>query len=111
AKMDSFDELPMVEEMGEKEMSFDDLPEDAQFIGEIKEDDSIAEENEPLVEELLGDEAMDFEPEEELSTQDKIKEELAAIDELDEELNDLDEESMQDFDTQETGNDENAQVL
>ncbi|HEC1798109.1 TPA: hypothetical protein R1763_001572, partial [Campylobacter lari] len=112
-EFDSFDTLPMVEEIGEKEMSFDDLPEDAQFIGEEKEEKIALEENEPMVEEIFENESIDdFQlEEEELSTQDKIKEELAAIDELDEEFNGLDGELMQNFDTQETDNNENTQAF
>ncbi|HEC1791503.1 TPA: hypothetical protein R1728_001383, partial [Campylobacter lari] len=111
AEFDSLDDLPMVEEMSEKEMSFDDLPEDAQFIGAAKDDDSVTEENEPLVEEVFEDESIDdFQPEEELSTQDKIKEELAAIDELDEEFGDIDENLMSDFDMQDLSEGENLQM-
>ncbi|MBF7043232.1 hypothetical protein IY971_07390, partial [Campylobacter volucris] len=92
-------EEPLVEELGEKEVDFDDIPEDAKFIGDEDENlDENLDDEQPQVEELLEsqDENIqeDFVFDEEISTQDKIKEELAAIDELDEELEELDEKTM-----------------
>ncbi|MCR6577258.1 hypothetical protein CINS5971_05260, partial [Campylobacter insulaenigrae] len=85
-------EEPLVEEVGEKEIDFTDIPDDAKFIGE---NDDINFENlhdeQPYVEEILEQQDKlqndEFVLEDEISTQDKIKEELAAIDELDEEFN------------------------
>ncbi len=73
----------MVEEQ-EKEMDFDDLPEDAEFLGQAKdneESEEVLEEFAPVVEEDVQDEMDDFTSN--LSTQDQIKEELAQLDELD----------------------------
>lgn len=83
ANISDFDDLPMVEEQ-EKEMDFDDLPEDAEFLGQAKdneESEEILEEFTPVVEEDVQDEMDDFISN--LSTQDQIKEELAQLDELD----------------------------
>lgn len=77
-----FDNLLVVEEQ-EKEMDFDDLPEDAEFLGQAKdneESEEILEEFAPVVEDIQ-DEMDDFTSN--LSTQDQIKEELAQLDELD----------------------------
>ncbi|ALV98649.1 hypothetical protein [Campylobacter jejuni] len=83
ANISDFDDLPVVEEQ-EKEMDFDDLPEDAEFLGQAKdnkEPEEILEEFAPVVEEDVQDEMDDFTSN--LSTQDQIKEELAQLDELD----------------------------
>ncbi|EGN5847749.1 highly acidic protein [Campylobacter jejuni] len=83
ANISDFDDLPMVEEQ-EKEMDFDDIPEDAEFLGQAKdneESEEILEEFTPVVEEDVQDEMDDFTSN--LSTQDQIKEELAQLDELD----------------------------
>ncbi|ABS43365.1 highly acidic protein [Campylobacter jejuni subsp. doylei 269.97] len=77
-----FDDLLVVEEQ-EKEMDFDDLPEDAEFLGQAKdneESEEILEEFAPVVEDIQ-DEMDDFTSN--LSTQDQIKEELDQLDELD----------------------------
>ncbi|HED4591688.1 hypothetical protein PAJ09_00675 [Campylobacter jejuni] len=83
ANISDFDDLPVVEEQ-EKEMDFDDIPEDAEFLGQAK-DNEASEENleefSPVVEEDVQDEMDDFISN--LSTQDQIKEELAQLDELD----------------------------
>ncbi|EAI2229963.1 highly acidic protein, partial [Campylobacter jejuni] len=65
-------------------MDFDDLPEDAEFLGQAKyneESEENLEEFAPVVEEDVQDEIDDFASN--LSTQDQIKEELAQLDELD----------------------------
>ncbi|MBC5873497.1 hypothetical protein Cjpollo020_00065 [Campylobacter jejuni subsp. jejuni] len=83
ANISDFDDLPVVEEQ-EKEMDFDDLPEDAEFLGQAKdneESEEVLEEFAPVVEEDVQDEMDDFTSN--LSTQDQIKEELAQLDELD----------------------------
>ncbi|ELD9817978.1 highly acidic protein [Campylobacter jejuni] len=83
ANISDFDDLPVVEEQ-EKEMDFDDLPEDAEFLGQAKdneESEEVLEEFAPVVEEDVQDE-MDYFTSN-LSTQDQIKEELAQLDELD----------------------------
>ncbi|EAK1829368.1 highly acidic protein [Campylobacter jejuni] len=83
ANISDFDDLLVVEEQ-EKEMDFDDLPEDAEFLGQAKdneESEEILEEFAPVVEEDVQDEMDDFISN--LSTQDQIKEELAQLDELD----------------------------
>ncbi|EGP8002081.1 highly acidic protein [Campylobacter jejuni] len=83
ANISDFDDLPVVEEQ-EKEMDFDDLPEDAEFLGQAKdneESEEVLEEFAPVVEEDVQDEIDDFASN--LSTQDQIKEELAQLDELD----------------------------
>lgn len=83
ANISDFDDLPVVEEQ-EKEMDFDDLPEDAEFLGQAKdneESEEVLEEFTPVVEEDVQDEIDDFASN--LSTQDQIKEELAQLDELD----------------------------
>ncbi|WP_376799071.1 highly acidic protein [Campylobacter jejuni] len=83
ANISDFDDLPVVEEQ-EKEMDFDDLPEDAEFLGQAKDNEESEENLEefaPVVEEDIQDEMDDFASN--LSTQDQIKEELAQLDELD----------------------------
>ncbi|EOI1678514.1 hypothetical protein ACMGV3_000235 [Campylobacter jejuni] len=83
ANISDFDDLPVVEEQ-EKEMDFDDIPEDAEFLGQAKdneESEENLEEFSPVVEEDVQDEMDDFISN--LSTQDQIKEELAQLDELD----------------------------
>lgn len=83
ANISDFDDLPVVEEQ-EKEMDFDDLPEDAEFLGQVKDNEESEENLEefaPVVEEDVQDEMDDFTSN--LSTQDQIKEELAQLDELD----------------------------
>ncbi|EAK4032712.1 highly acidic protein [Campylobacter jejuni] len=83
ANISDFDVLPVVEEQ-EKEMDFDDIPEDAEFLGQAKdneESEENLEEFSPVVEEDVQDEMDDFISN--LSTQDQIKEELAQLDELD----------------------------
>ncbi|HEC2393065.1 TPA: highly acidic protein [Campylobacter jejuni] len=83
ANISDFDDLPVVEEQ-EKEMDFDDIPEDAEFLGQAKdseESEEVLEEFAPVVEEDVQDEIDDFTSN--LSTQDQIKEELAQLDELD----------------------------
>ncbi|MFY4724183.1 highly acidic protein [Campylobacter jejuni] len=78
-----FDNPPVVEEQ-ERKMDFDDLPEDAEFLGQTKdneESEEILEEFTPVVEEDVQDEMDDFTSN--LSTQEQIKEELAQLDELD----------------------------
>ncbi|HEC2815780.1 highly acidic protein [Campylobacter jejuni] len=83
ANISDFDDLPVVEEQ-EKEMDFDDLPEDAEFLGQAKDNEESEENLEefaPVVEEDVQDEIDDFTSN--LSTQDQIKEELAQLDELD----------------------------
>ncbi|RTI93617.1 highly acidic protein [Campylobacter jejuni] len=83
ANISDFYDLPVVEEQ-EKEMDFDDIPEDAEFLGQAKdseESEENLEEFSPVVEEDVQDEMDDFISN--LSTQDQIKEELAQLDELD----------------------------
>ncbi|MFY4700904.1 highly acidic protein [Campylobacter jejuni] len=83
ANISDFNDLPEVEEQ-EKEMDFDDLPEDAEFLGQAKDNEESEENLEefaPVVEEDVQDEMDDFISN--LSTQDQIKEELAQLDELD----------------------------
>ena len=83
ANISDFDDLPVVEEQ-EKEMDFDDLPEDAEFLCQAKdneESEEVLDEFAPVVEEDVQDEMDDFTSN--LSTQDQIKEELAQLDELD----------------------------
>lgn len=83
ANISDFDDPPVVEEQ-EKEMDFDDIPEDAEFLGQAKdneESEENLEEFDPVVEEDVQDEMDDFTSN--LSTQDQIKEELAQLDELD----------------------------
>ncbi|EDA5833896.1 highly acidic protein [Campylobacter jejuni] len=65
-------------------MDFDDIPEDAEFLGQAKDNEESEENLEefaPVVEEDVQDEMDDFISN--LSTQDQIKEELAQLDELD----------------------------
>lgn len=79
AKMSDFDELPVVEEQ-EKEMDFDDIPEDAEFLGQAKEEQEPLEDFVPVIE----DEQEELENlSSNLSTQEQIMEELAELDELD----------------------------
>ncbi len=83
ANISDFDDLPVVEEQ-EKEMDFDDLPEDAEFLGQAKDNEESEENLEefaPVVEEDVQDEMDDFTSN--LSIQDQVKEELAQLDELD----------------------------
>ncbi|OOY00340.1 hypothetical protein BOQ01_01440 [Campylobacter coli] len=76
------DDLPIVEEQ-ETELDFDDIPEDAEFLGQAKEEDEAVEDFLPVVEDQENlDEHDDFEEMSTLSTQDQIKEELAQLDEL-----------------------------
>ncbi len=76
------DDFPIVEEQ-EKELDFDDIPEDAEFLGQIKEEDEAVEDFLPVVEDQENlDEHDEFEEMSNLSTQDQIKEELAQLDEL-----------------------------
>lgn len=75
--------VPTVESQ-EKEMDFDDLPQDAEFLGQKKEDFQ-GEEFLPFVEDEIL-ESKD-EVDSSLSVQDKIKEELAQLDELDDPIN------------------------
>ncbi|MGH2327276.1 hypothetical protein ACRCD5_02905 [Campylobacter taeniopygiae] len=85
------DELPIVEEQ-EKEVDFDDIPEDAEFLGQSKEEAEepeeeilpvIEEEEKSLEENLINDFGN-------LSAQDQIKEELAQLDELEYEIDEDD---------------------
>lgn len=71
--------LPIVEEQ-DKQMDFDDLPDDAEFLGQVK-NEKEAEEIEPSVEENFTEEENN--DEQIFSTQDQIKDELAQIDEMD----------------------------
>lgn len=76
------DGFPIVEEQ-ETELDFDDIPEDAEFLGQAKEEDEAVEDFLPVVEDQENlDEHDDFEEMSNLSTQDQIKEELAQLDEL-----------------------------
>ncbi|HEB9288408.1 TPA: hypothetical protein RZK14_000261 [Campylobacter coli] len=76
------DDLPIVEEQ-ETELDFDDIPEDAEFLGQAKEEDEAVEDFLPVVEDQENlDEHDEFEEMSNLSTQDQIKEELAQLDEL-----------------------------
>lgn len=76
------DDFPIVEEQ-ETELDFDDIPEDAEFLGQIKEEDEAVEDFLPVVEDQENlDEHDEFEEMSNLSTQDQIKEELAQLDEL-----------------------------
>ncbi|MDO4674682.1 MAG: hypothetical protein Q4A73_05885, partial [Campylobacter sp.] len=72
--------LPVVEEQ-EAQINFDDLPSDAEFLGQSKGEDAAAEEFEPSVEELSGeeDEPLNLG----LNAQDQIKDTLAQLDEMD----------------------------
>lgn len=66
-----------IEEKKEGKISFDDLPEDAQFLGQNKEESVEADEIRPvLVDEVKAQ-----------STQDMVKEQLAALDAMDNEAN------------------------
>lgn len=71
--------LPVVEEQ-DKQMDFDDLPNDAEFLGQVKNEEE-AEEIEPSVEENFTEEKNS--DEQVFSTQDQIKDELAQLDEMD----------------------------
>ncbi len=76
------DGFPIVEEQ-ETELDFDDIPEDAEFLGQAKEEDEAVEDFLPVVEDQENLDAHDeFEEMSNLSTQDQIKEELAQLDEL-----------------------------
>ncbi|OOX95211.1 hypothetical protein BOO83_01340 [Campylobacter coli] len=76
------DDFPIVEEQ-ETELDFDDIPEDAEFLGQAKEEDEAVEDFLPVVEDQENLDAHDeFEEMSNLSTQDQIKEELAQLDEL-----------------------------
>ncbi len=76
------DDFPIVEEQ-ETELDFDDIPEDAEFLGQVKEKDEAVEDFLPVVEDQENlDEHDEFEEMSNLSTQDQIKEELAQLDEL-----------------------------
>ncbi|EAI9960091.1 hypothetical protein C5441_02020 [Campylobacter coli] len=76
------DDFPIVEEQ-ERKIDFDDIPEDAEFLGQRKEEDEAVEDFLPVVEDQENlDEHDEFEEMSNLSTQDQIKEELAQLDEL-----------------------------
>ncbi|EGK7561553.1 hypothetical protein IO476_000518 [Campylobacter coli] len=76
------DGFPIVEEQ-ETELDFDDIPEDAEFLGQAKEEDEAVEGFLPVVEDQENLDVHDeFEEMSNLSTQDQIKEELAQLDEL-----------------------------
>ncbi|OOX95991.1 hypothetical protein BOQ03_06665 [Campylobacter coli] len=76
------DDFPIVEEQ-ETKVDFDDIPEDAEFLGQTKEEDEAVEDFLPVVEDQENlDEHDEFEEMSNLSTQDQIKEELAQLDEL-----------------------------
>ncbi len=76
------DDFPIVEEQ-ETELDFDDIPEDAEFLGQAKEEDEAVEDFLPVVEDQENlDEHDEIEEMSSLSTQDQIKEELAQLDEL-----------------------------
>lgn len=76
------DDFPIVEEQ-ETKVDFDDIPEDAEFLGQTKEEDEAIEDFLPVVEDQENlDEHDEFEEMSNLSTQDQIKEELAQLDEL-----------------------------
>ena len=78
AKEEKFDDLPVVEEQ-EKSVDFDDIPEDAEFLGQEKDKAESVEFN-PVVEEDLQDESENLNSN--LSAQEQIKDELAQLDEL-----------------------------
>ncbi len=76
------DDFPIVEEQ-KTELDFDDIPEDAEFLGQAKEEDEAVEDFLPVVEDQENlDEHDEIEEMSNLSTQDQIKEELAQLDEL-----------------------------
>ncbi|EOH1956023.1 hypothetical protein ACLWPI_000194 [Campylobacter coli] len=76
------DDFPIVEEQ-ERKIDFDDIPEDAEFLGQRKEEDEAVEDFLPIVEDQENlNEHDEFEEMSSLSTQDQIKEELAQLDEL-----------------------------
>ncbi|ECP7318695.1 hypothetical protein ACSORD_000742 [Campylobacter coli] len=76
------DDFPIVEEQ-ERKIDFDDIPEDAEFLGQRKEGDEAVEDFLPVVEDQENlNEHDEFEEMSSLSTQDQIKEELAQLDEL-----------------------------
>ncbi|HHW4611965.1 TPA: hypothetical protein ACUW3Q_000201 [Campylobacter coli] len=76
------DDFPIVEEQ-ERKIDFDDIPEDAEFLGQRKEEDEAVEDFLPVVEDQKNlNEHDEFEEMSSLSTQDQIKEELAQLDEL-----------------------------
>ncbi|EAI2440023.1 hypothetical protein BVH32_03250 [Campylobacter coli] len=81
-KTQSQDDFPIVEEQ-ERKIDFDDIPEDAEFLGQRKEEDEAVEDFLPVVEDQENlNEHDEFEEMSSLSTQDQIKEELAQLDEL-----------------------------
>ncbi|EHJ7787149.1 hypothetical protein KB089_001032 [Campylobacter coli] len=76
------DDFPIVEEQ-ERKIDFDDIPEDAEFLGQREEEDEAVEDFLPVVEDQENlNEHDEFEEMSSLSTQDQIKEELAQLDEL-----------------------------
>ncbi|HHD0307165.1 TPA: hypothetical protein ACOS28_000074 [Campylobacter coli] len=76
------DDFPIVEEQ-ERKIDFDDIPEDAEFLGQRKEEDEAVEDFLPVVEDQENlNEHDEFEEMSSLSTQDQIKEELAQLDDL-----------------------------
>ncbi|EHU8930276.1 hypothetical protein KZT04_001140 [Campylobacter coli] len=76
------DDFPIVEEQ-ERKIDFDDIPENAEFLGQRKEEDEAVEDFLPVVEDQENlNEHDEFEEMSSLSTQDQIKEELAQLDEL-----------------------------
>ncbi|KAA6226373.1 MULTISPECIES: hypothetical protein [unclassified Campylobacter] len=75
-------DVPSVDEK-EKELDFDDLPEDAKFLGQKSEVDEFKDDLAPIIEE---DDIKNIDDTKELSVQEQIKEELAQIDELDMEI-------------------------
>lgn len=85
--LNSDEALPIVEEQ-EKEVSFDDIPEDAEFLGQAEENiEEMAEDFIPVVEDEENLDELDNLAElGNLSTQDQIKEELAQLDELEHDI-------------------------
>ena len=67
----------VVEEKKEEEINFDDIPQDAKFIGQDEDEESIDE----IKPSLLENDEINVE---EKSVQEKIKEELAILNEMDE---------------------------
>ena len=87
---DDLEELPEIEdkiipevEETEKEISFDDIPENADFIGQDKENLEITADVAPVV---LDDENLSENLNENLSVQDQIKAELDELDSINENL-------------------------
>lgn len=70
-----------VEEQKDKDLSFDDLPKDAKFIGQNKEEQDLTKEPSPQISEQ---ESKEFVP----STHESIKEQLKEIDEMDKAIKD-----------------------